>query len=201
MNLVGATTWQLALTDLIVDSFHLARLLAPLALSDKAITLDLGAGAGLPGIPLRMVWQQGTYTMVEVRQKRQTFLAHALGQLELPRTQLFAGTAENALARQGPVEMVVSRAFKPWQEVLSLVRGQTRRVVFMTNAPAPQDLPEGWRLEGETVYESLPLPVPLSEPAGGASSSEAAGVSAMSRSKSSGKESSPSSRWLWIISS
>lgn len=183
MNLVGSSDWRTVLLDLIQDSFHLARLLHALpacAEGDTAQILDLGAGAGLPGIPLRMAWTAGTYRMVEIRQKRQTFLAHALGQLQLPRTFLFPGTAEAALTRFGRphgVAMVVSRAFKPWAEVLTLVQSQgvaVRRGGFMANEAPPVQLPEGWRLERAASYCSgLP---------GSGSGSE-------------------SERWLWVVAS
>ncbi|MCA1985497.1 MAG: class I SAM-dependent methyltransferase [Desulfovibrio sp.] len=175
MNLVGSGDWRTVLLDLILDSFHLAAFLQRLPLNDQATILDLGAGAGLPGIPLRMVWTAGTYRMVEVRQKRQAFLAHALGQLQLPRTVVFSGTAEAALGRFGapaPVELVVSRAFKPWPEVLSLVQGQALRTVFMANEPPPAAWPAGWTLDDSRSYCS-----------GLASSSSDASL-----------------RWLWLVS-
>ena len=68
MNLVGARHWRDALDELILDSFHLAAFLGggylP-ALPADPVTWDLGSGAGLPGIPLRMVWRNGSYWMVE----------------------------------------------------------------------------------------------------------------------------------------
>lgn len=178
MNLVGSQDWRTVLLDLVLDSFHLASFLELLDLDDQAAILDLGAGAGLPGIPLRMVWTRGVYRMVEVRQKRQAFLAHALGQLGLPRTHVFPGTAEAALARFGPA-LVVSRAFKPWPEVLDLVQdhvpGRAVRTVFMTNEPPPAQWPAGWRLERSHRYCS--------------------GLVGLSESSSSES----SSRWLWMV--
>ena len=68
MNLVGPHSWQNMLTRLVADSFHLAPFLSGLPMPASPLTWDLGAGAGLPGIPLRMLWPDGSYYMVEVRE-------------------------------------------------------------------------------------------------------------------------------------
>lgn len=59
MNLVGPHSWQDMLTRLVADSFHLASFLDSLSVPAAPLTWDLGAGAGLPGIPLRMLWTKG----------------------------------------------------------------------------------------------------------------------------------------------
>ena len=61
MNLVGPHTWQDIFGRLAVDSFHLADFLNKLDLPEAPLCWDLGAGAGLPGIPLRMVWRRGAH--------------------------------------------------------------------------------------------------------------------------------------------
>ena len=97
MNLVGARHWRDALDDLILDSFHLAAFLREHilpTLPPSPVTWDLGAGAGLPGIPLRMVWHDGTYCMVESRDKRTIFLSTVLARCPLKGTQVFRGRAE-----------------------------------------------------------------------------------------------------------
>ena len=64
MNLVGQETWQDAAGFLVADSFYLAPFLESLPLPGDPRVLDLGAGAGLPGIPLRLLWPEGSYTMI-----------------------------------------------------------------------------------------------------------------------------------------
>jgi 16S rRNA (guanine527-N7)-methyltransferase len=122
MNLVGAANWRDAFNTLIVDSLHLAAFLDTLPLPSDPYCADLGAGAGLPGIPLRAVWQSGTYTMIEAREKRALFISTALGAHPLPRTYIFRGRAEDFFkkATTSPT-CIFSRAFLPWPKLLDFI--------------------------------------------------------------------------------
>lgn len=156
-NLVGPRTWPEMFATLAVDSLHLAGFLARLPLPESPRSFDLGAGAGLPGIPLRLAWTAGDYHLVEVREKRVAFLRLALGSLNLPRTFVFAGRAGQAAAALGPADVVLSRAFLPWPELLPLARTLLvpgGRVVVLAGEDAPQDLPPGWALEARQDYKA-----------------------------------------------
>lgn len=129
MNLVGTRTAEETFATLVVDSLHLADFLVQdwameTPLSGEPDCWDLGSGAGLPGLPLRMLWQQGTYWMVEAREKRALFLSTVLARFPLPETQVFRGRAETFMAGPPPrtADLVVSRAFMPWPSVLQLTR-------------------------------------------------------------------------------
>ena len=158
MNLVGARSWRDALENLLMDSFHLARFLEKLPLPAEPSSWDLGAGAGLPGIPLRMVWTRGQYTLVEAREKRALFLSTVTARLGLARTDVFRGRAEAFFAMADrPADMVVSRAFLPWREVLTLIAPAVAGdalAVFLTLEPLPAaaDMPEGWCAVAEEAY-------------------------------------------------
>ena len=164
MNLVGPGDWPAMLDDLVADSLHLAPFLAGLGLPGAPLALDLGAGAGLPGIPLRVVWDAGEYVMVEVRDKRAVFLQTAVAALKLARTHVFPGRAEDAMARRAPVDLIVSRAFMPWRELLDFVRGPLDapflaaqgRVVFLASdpAPTPETIPVGWCVAAQAAYHA-----------------------------------------------
>ena len=159
MNLVGAKSWPEALR-LAADSFFLACFLEELPLPAQPFTWDLGAGAGLPGVPLRMVWQAGEYHMVESREKRAIFLNAALAQLALPRTAVICDRAENFLARmlaqQRPADCILSRAFMPWESLLPFVADSLAPaglVCIAARRPPPEALPGHWLLAGEHAYE------------------------------------------------
>lgn len=154
MNLVGADRWQEALSNLVADSWHLADFLGSLALPEAPRTLDLGAGAGLPGIPLRVFWEAGGYTLVEIRKKRVAFMRFVLARMRLPRTVVVDTRAEDLPAGTFPVDLVLSRAFMPWDDLLALVRpwlAPGGRCVIMANEIPPRAF-AGWAVERVADY-------------------------------------------------
>lgn len=121
-------------------------------------TFDLGAGAGLPGLVLRMLWQKGDYFLVESREKRALFLATFLAKNPLPQTYVFRGRAEQILAdpSKTPVALILSRAFMPWQEVLQLVRPALAlkgNVLFMLKEKLNDPPCQGWRIVATKEYQ------------------------------------------------
>lgn len=172
MNLVGTRTAEETFMTLVVDSLHLAAFLnedwtTATHLRDMPDCWDLGSGAGLPGLPLRMLWQKGTYWMVEAREKRALFLSTVLARTPLPRTNVFRGRAEAFMA--GPprrtADLVVSRAFMPWPDVLTLVRSSLNPggVVILLlredvrQAPLWIQQTETWNFLATTSYEAGPV--------------------------------------------
>jgi len=179
MNLVGRADWPGVFRDLAADSLHLAVFLRALSLPEAPLTLDLGAGAGLPGIPLRVVWEDGDYVMVELREKRAIFLTQAVAVAQLARTHVLHGRAETSLAAlaglklaaDGEVraDLVLSRAFMPWPQLLPLAAellAPAGILVVLSNDPPPPELsgelsgevPDagtaGYRLVGSMEYPS-----------------------------------------------
>lgn len=155
INLVGKQDWSSAYHYLMKDSLYLAGLLSRLDLPPVPLSLDLGAGAGLPGIPLRITWTSGEYYLVEPRQKRGLFLHHAVRTLALPRTYVRICRAEDL--QDPPADLILSRAMCPWPQLLSLARpllsDQGRVVVFSNQAWNPDHTcPQGWALHHQEGY-------------------------------------------------
>nr|WP_321260709.1 RsmG family class I SAM-dependent methyltransferase [uncultured Pseudodesulfovibrio sp.] len=167
MNLVGKSDWRTVFDTLVVDSLFLADFLKGLALGDRPLCLDFGAGAGLPGIPLRALWQEGDYWLVELREKRALFMTSVLSKLKLPGTNVFRGRAEDALERlekggaEATADLILSRAFMPWPQLLDFVYPMLRKdaeragiAVILSNDPPPAEaeLPDGWMLGDVASY-------------------------------------------------
>ncbi|HIU17947.1 MAG TPA: 16S rRNA (guanine(527)-N(7))-methyltransferase RsmG [Candidatus Avidesulfovibrio excrementigallinarum] len=159
MNLVGASTWQRALRTLVVDSIHLAAFVQQpqLALPAAPRCWDLGAGAGLPGLPLRMLWQNGTYWLVEAREKRALFMRTVLANNPLPGTQVHWGRAETFMPGAGQADLILSRAFMPWEKLLDFVAphlAPAGTVVLLLNEPVslPQNSP--WIERARLLYHA-----------------------------------------------
>jgi 16S rRNA (guanine527-N7)-methyltransferase len=157
-NLVGKQGWRSVLTHLAVDSLHLGPFLDTLALPDAPLTLDLGAGAGLPGLPLRCVWRKGHYHLVEPREKRAGFMRSALARMKIPRTSVFQGRAEDvfdSLLTRQPADLILSRAFMPWRELLDFAAPMLSPqgvIVILANEAPPSPAPAGWSPCSELTY-------------------------------------------------
>lgn len=155
MNLIGPYPWEDALRTLMMDSLHLAGFLDSLDLPSSPCCWDFGAGAGLPGIPLRIVWQKGEYHLVEVREKRALFMQQTVARLGLPNTHVFRGRAEDFMDGHAPADVLLSRAFMPWEKLLGFAGGNikpTGRIVVLALEPAPAALPAGWDIETYRAY-------------------------------------------------
>lgn len=53
---------------------------------DRVRLLDLGSGAGFPGLPLKLMHPEIELTLLEPSQKKTAFLRHVIGTLEITRT-------------------------------------------------------------------------------------------------------------------
>jgi len=148
LNLTGAGDWRRALSDLVADSWHLADFLSGLTLPDNPLSLDIGAGAGLPGVPLRLFWTNGDYVMVEPRQKRAAFLNVAVAVTGIQRTKVVRARAEGLAPELKNAQLVLGRAVMPWRDFLDLASGLLASggwCVVFANAQEPQaPLPNGF---------------------------------------------------------
>lgn len=138
MNLVGTHRCKETLERLVLDSFFLAEFLRddilPNLNAAALQTWDLGAGAGLPGLPLRMLWHDGDYWLIDSREKRTIFLSAFLARVPLAQTHVHHGRAELFMQKK-QANIILSRAFMPWRQMLDFVQGHLRpggRVIFLT---------------------------------------------------------------------
>jgi 16S rRNA (guanine527-N7)-methyltransferase len=95
----------------------LACLLAPIA--DGAKVLDVGAGAGFPGLPMKIARPDLALTLLEATGKKARFLEHMVGLLALDRTRVANDRAESFTARES-FDVVVARALGPLPVLLEL---------------------------------------------------------------------------------
>lgn len=78
-----------------------------------ALAVDIGSGAGLPGIPLKICFPGVDMHLLESQQKRVGFLNQVIGELELDGCQVIAGRAESigrSEEYRGYYDIAVSRA-------------------------------------------------------------------------------------------
>ncbi|WP_314036767.1 16S rRNA (guanine(527)-N(7))-methyltransferase RsmG [Dietzia sp. CH92] len=87
---------------------------AATALGHGETVVDIGSGAGLPGIPLALARPDLRLTLVEPLLRRVTFLEEIIGELGID-VQVVRGRAEekNVIALAGEADVVTSRAVAP----------------------------------------------------------------------------------------
>ena len=97
------------------DSLYLLKYFS---LKDKSL-LDVGSGAGFPGIPLAIVEPTAKITLLESNGKKVTFLKEVVGQLQLSNVEIIQGRAEELNLRE-KFDYVTARAVKELNVLLEL---------------------------------------------------------------------------------
>ncbi len=94
MNLTAITDPDAVVERHFLDS--LSCLLAfPEDLPSQPRLIDVGAGAGLPGIPLKLARPEVRLALLEATRKKAAFLVHIVAVLQLSDTAVLAGRAED----------------------------------------------------------------------------------------------------------
>lgn len=114
MNLTAITELDEVITKHFLDSLALAQIYPEIRDDSKSISvLDLGTGAGFPGIPLKIAFPQLQIILMDSLNKRVKFLQSVINQLELCDIEAVHGraeeTARNKLYRE-QFDLCVSRA-------------------------------------------------------------------------------------------
>jgi 16S rRNA (guanine527-N7)-methyltransferase len=100
-------------------SAHLLDCLAVAPYLDANTILDVGSGAGLPGIPLALMWPHVSMALMDSNHKKAAFLRQAIIELGLKNATVIGERVENW---QPPhlYDLVISRAFSDLPEFLRI---------------------------------------------------------------------------------
>ena len=115
------------------------------AVPSGARVVDVGSGAGLPGIPLALARPDVRLTLVEPMARRVEFLEEVVAELRAP-WRVVRGRAEERSVRAavGPVDIVTARAVAALPRLVSWCRGLLRpgaQLVALVGARAVEELP------------------------------------------------------------
>ena len=88
--------------------------------SSSGTVVDVGSGAGFPGVPLAMWTPQAKVTLIESNGKKAAFLNELIYQLGLRNAKVFSRRAEDYLEK---AELVTMRAVEKFEGVLPVAGG------------------------------------------------------------------------------
>jgi 16S rRNA (guanine527-N7)-methyltransferase len=129
MNLTRITSLLDAVRFHYCESLYLARFLPrhPLRI------VDIGSGAGFPGIPVAIFRPDCSVDLVESHKRKSVFLAEVVRSLPLANVRVFSKRAEDMV---GPYDWVISRAVRP-DDVLQLNLAPNTAVLGNTGDKLP----------------------------------------------------------------
>jgi len=142
------------------ESLFVAHHLFPAAAAIPATTaLDVGSGAGFPGLPLKIYAPTLRLTLIESQRKKATFLREVVRALALREVEVFPGRAQDFPGRG---ELVTLRAVERFEGVLPVAarlvedRGRLALLIGAAQAERARRLLPGF------AWES-PVPLPRSQ--------------------------------------
>ena len=149
-NLTSIDARDAMLTHHVLDSWSIAPWLR------GARILDVGTGAGFPGLPLAILAPEREFTLLDSNGKKVRFVAHAARTLGLANVRTVHARAE-AHRAQLPYDTVMARAFAPLPLMLERIAslcGPATRVLAMKgrrSETARTAVPEGWQIEADVA--------------------------------------------------
>ena len=121
-----------------LDSLTLLPCIAALDANSPTL-LDVGTGAGFPGLVLAAVMPELAVTLVEPRQKRVSFLRHIIRTLKLSNVQVIASRLEQAGLGGQDFSCITSRAVADVDGFLTMIKDTTGPETVVITMQAAED--------------------------------------------------------------
>jgi len=114
-NLTSLTTKEDIITTHLLDCLSVVKKI------DGQRILDVGSGAGLPGLMIALARPTTHLCLIDKVAKKTSFMKQAVLELELSNVEVIHGRVED-LRVKNPFDMIVSRAFSEVEKFISLTQ-------------------------------------------------------------------------------
>ncbi|NJN50600.1 MAG: 16S rRNA (guanine(527)-N(7))-methyltransferase RsmG [Gammaproteobacteria bacterium] len=146
-NLISRNDHPRVLSRHLLDSLSLAPLLV------MPRVLDVGTGAGLPGVPLAIARPEGEFVLMDRSEKRLRFVRHVIGELGITNAQVCEADVAAYPAKQH-FDTVVSRAVAAPAALWPMIRGLLTDggvALFQCGDPANLESPALARIDSKAL--------------------------------------------------
>ena len=140
------------------ESIFAARFLSSPTSTESVSLVDIGSGAGFPGLPTKIWHPNIQLTLIESTQKKVAFLREVIRALPLSNVTVFAGRAEDY---SGSAELVTLRAVEQFQNILPVAARLVRtsgRLALLIGAGQVRSVHD---FASDFIWNP-PVPIPLS---------------------------------------
>lgn len=155
-NLTSITDEEEIIVKHFVDS--LAGLRAE-EIKHGAKILDVGTGAGFPGIPLKIVRPDLGLTLIEPAQKKISFLHSIVGLLRLESVRIFYGTLERFILEKNrckSFDYVTTRALNydfVLKQSSTLLTEEGKVILYLSKPITRSELGKEWSVLNEFIFD------------------------------------------------
>jgi len=156
LNLTAIRNPQDIITRHFGESLFAARQLFPVGDSHDSV-IDIGSGAGFPGLPMKLWSPNLDLTLIESNQRKATFLREVIRALDLKAALVLTGRAESVSLR---ADLVMFRAVERFERILPVAFGLVKpggRIALLIGEMQVR----GAQSALPTVTWNNPVPIPL----------------------------------------
>jgi 16S rRNA (guanine527-N7)-methyltransferase len=125
-----------------------------------AVVTDVGAGAGFPGLPLKLVRDDLQLVLIEPVQKKCSFLRSLVGSLRLQKVSIFSGTLQQYIDQEHMLsDLMVTRALRfddIEEQVCRLLRPTGKAILYRTEKMRIHSQDSRFKVQSEKTF-SLPM--------------------------------------------
>ena len=156
INLTSEHDEQSLLEKHIFHSFQYCRAIVP-----RSRVLDIGSGAGFPGIPIKIVFPDLALLLVESQRKRANFLRHVIRSMGLGSVTVAQDRVENLVENHSEqYDFAVIRAFGELSDCLKAAHPLVRkggRIIIKKEAEASSPEKSELKRSGFKEHVSIPM--------------------------------------------